>query len=326
MTAEDVGEDMCPVFVGYDNDSHGIGAVAADAKGATKPSVQWVKGKVDEAGCSGTPISLRSDQDESIMALKRAVAIYRPAEIIMLESPVRDSKANGAAERAVRSWAGQLRTIRHHVERTLKVSIPKDSAMISWLVSWAADVNSTGRTSHKWVTGHRCDQPATGFPKKIHFKFTIDKNHRHKIHTEWSTGCFVGTNWKTTEYLVATSEGIFSCATIRRLPDDEAYDPECIQLVKITYHDSVLEGARSTPVGVRFGDAHNKNANSDPTAAPMMPRRARLQPGDFQNFGYTVGCPGCDQFQIGGSTRRSRTEECRNRIEGELKNTDLGKD
>ena len=58
----------------------------------------------------------------------------------------------------------------------------------------------------------------------------------------------------------------------------------------------------------------------------MVPRRARLQPGDFQNVGYTVGCLGCDQFQIGGSTRRNHIEECRNRIEAELNNTDLGKD
>ena len=59
-------------------------------------------------------------------------------------------------------------------------------------------------------------------------------------------------NGKATQYCVATSEGIFSFATIRRLPDDEAYDPACIGLVKITYRDYVLEGARSTPVGVRF--------------------------------------------------------------------------
>ena len=135
MTAEDVGEDMCQVLVGYDNDSHGIWALAVDAKGATKPSSQWVKGKVDEAGYSGTPISLRSDHEGSAMALKRAVAIYRQAETVMLESPFLDSKANGAVERAVRSWAGQLRTIRHHVERRLKTSIPKDSAMMTWLVS-----------------------------------------------------------------------------------------------------------------------------------------------------------------------------------------------
>ena len=174
MTAEDVGEDMCPVLVGYVNDSHGIWALAVDAKEATKPSVQWVESKVDEAGCSGTPILLRLDQEESIMALKRAVAIYRQAEAVMLESPVRDSKANGVAERAARSWAGQPwagqhRTIRHHVERRLKTSIPKDSAMMTWLVSWAADVifrynvHSTGRTSHGWVTKPRCDQPVAGF-------------------------------------------------------------------------------------------------------------------------------------------------------------------
>ena len=88
MTAEDVREDMCPVPVGYDNDLHGIWALAVDAKGATRPAVQWVKGKIDEAGCSGTPITLRSDQEEAIMALKKAVAIYRKAETVMLECRV----------------------------------------------------------------------------------------------------------------------------------------------------------------------------------------------------------------------------------------------
>ena len=74
------------------------------------------------------------------MALKRAVAIHRQSETVMLESPVRGFKVNSAAERAVRSWAGQLSIIRHHVERRLKTSIPNDSAMMAWLVLWAADV------------------------------------------------------------------------------------------------------------------------------------------------------------------------------------------
>ena len=74
-TAEDVEEDMCPVLVGYDNDSYGIWALAVDAKGATKPKVQWVKGKADGSGCAGSPIALRSNQEEAIMALKRAVAM-----------------------------------------------------------------------------------------------------------------------------------------------------------------------------------------------------------------------------------------------------------
>ena len=177
------------------------------------------------------------------MVLERHVVVYQKVETVMLESPVRDSNASGTAERAVRSWAGQLRTIRHHVERRIKTSIPKDSALMSWLVSWAADVifrykvHSSGRASHEWIIGHRCDQPVVGFAENNMFKFTTDKNLRNMMNTEWCNGYFVGVNGKTTEYLVATSDGNFSCATIHRLPDEEAYDPECVQAVKITYRE-----------------------------------------------------------------------------------------
>ena len=104
-------------------------------------------------------------------------------------------------------------------------------------------IHSTGRTSHEWVTGHRCNQPVAGFAEKIHFKFTTDKNHRNKMNTEWSTGFFVGISGKQTEYLVATEEGIFSCATIRRLPDDEAYDPSCIQRSWVSQQQAALNAA-----------------------------------------------------------------------------------
>ena len=89
------------------------------------------------------------------------------------------------------------------------------------------------------------------------------------------------------------------------IADDEAYDPGCLELVMITDRDCVLECARSSPVGVRFRETHSKNAESDPMTAPMVPRRARLKPDDFQTFGYTVGCPGCDQLQFGGTIRRN---------------------
>ena len=79
-------------------------------------------------------------------------------------------------------------------------------------------------------------------------------------------------------------------------------------------------------MGVRFGETHVKNTETDPISNPMVPRRARLTPGDFQEFGYTVGCPGCDQLQIGGSLRRNHTDDCRDRIEAALSTTEHGKD
>ena len=74
------------------------------------------------------------------------------------------------------------------------------------------------------------------------------------------------------------------------------------------------------------GETNIKNTETDPMTAQMVPRRARLKPEDFDKFGYTVGCPGCDQLQIEGSARNNHNEVCRDRIEAELMNTESGKD
>ena len=69
---------------------------------------------------------------------------------------------------------------------------------------------------------------------------------------------------------------------------------------------------------------------STPTADPAMPQpipsRAKLNPGDFARHGYTVGCPGCEQLQLGSSIFRNHTEDCRERIESELANTSDGQE
>ena len=79
-------------------------------------------------------------------------------------------------------------------------------------------------------------------------------------------------------------------------------------MVTITYRECILEGARSTLVNVRFGNDPVRNIDTEPITAPVVPRRARLKPEDFQEFGYTVGCAGCDQLQIGGDVRRNHSE------------------
>ena len=176
---------MCPVVVGYDHKSRGIWALAVDGKGATESAVKWVDKKVNESGNRGTKVVIRSDQEESIVALKKAVAIKRCAETVLIESPVRDSQANGSAERAVRTWAAQVRTLRHHLEYRIRTKMSKDSALMTWLVSWAADVlyryriQSFGRTSYDYVTGHKGTQPKAIFGENIMSKFTVDKNRRN---------------------------------------------------------------------------------------------------------------------------------------------------
>ena len=122
----------------------------------------------------------------------------------------------------------------------------------------------------------------------------------------------MGINPGTTEYIIGKSDGVFSCATIRRLPDENAFDPTIIEDIKVRYQDYVMEGASSTPTTIR--PAPMSTPMPDPDAAPRVPRRARLRPEDFVKFGYTVGCPGCEQLQLKSSERRNHTEECRRRF------------
>ena len=56
--------------------------------------------------------------------------------------------------------------------------------------------------------GSQMQPPVAGLVEKDHFEFSTDKSHRQKMHTQWSTGFFVAIKGKTTEFLVATEEGI----------------------------------------------------------------------------------------------------------------------
>ena len=134
----------------------------------------------------------KSDQEESRIALKSAVAIKRQAPTVNIESPVRDSQANGNAERerAVRTWATQLRTTRHHMEFGMQSKIPIHSPLMTWLVSWAVEmicryrVQANGRTSYENVTGHKGPQTIAIFGEKVMFRFTPDKTNRKKMESD----------------------------------------------------------------------------------------------------------------------------------------------
>ena len=201
-----------PVLVGYDHQSKGIWAMVVDHKGPTPSTVQWLTDRIDKAGCKGVKIVLRSDQEESIKALKKAVAVKRQAETVMLESPVRDSRANGAAERAIRTWAAQVRTLRHQLEYKLQEKVDKDSALMTWLVSWAGEVicryriQTYGRTAYEYTTGHQGLQACAIFGERLMFQYTPDKVKRRKMESDWDYGYFMGIDSSTGEYIIVKNE------------------------------------------------------------------------------------------------------------------------
>ena len=76
--------------------------MTAEEKGVDENVVTWIVGKLEECGYTGTPITLKSDQEPAMVSLKRAIALRRRADTPLVESPVRESKSNGKIERAIR--------------------------------------------------------------------------------------------------------------------------------------------------------------------------------------------------------------------------------
>ena len=262
------------------------------------------------------------------MALLKSVAARRERETVMIHSPVKSSKSNGRMERSVRKWQDQLRTLKHFVESRIKCKIPPESALFSWLVTFAAEIISKfqvedyGKTSYEEITGHRFKHFVVGFAETVHFKLETEKSNRHKSDTDWNTGVFLGYVWNSTEYIVGTKEAIFKCRTIRRLPDEQAYDVKVLEVVTIPYVEYVSSGATSTHIGVRFTDQPDINIDTAPTPAKggnEGPRRTRLLQADFLKHGYTVECPGCQCIEEGLGDRRGHTVQCRERMEEAMK-------
>ena len=247
----------------------------------------------------------------------------------MIESPVRVSKANGQIERAIRTWQGQFRSLRVQLEDRLDCKIMKGSPIMSWLINYASDVlcrykiHDNGRTNYEMVTGHRFRQPTCGFAEKVHYKITTDKTHKSKMETDWGIGYYLSSNSRTLEHLIGTVHGIVKVDTFKRMPDDIAFDKACIDIISVGYREYVLKGAVSKTPLVRASDPLPRNV--DASAPQVYARRARINPADLKQFGYTVGCQGCEAVEIGGQ-RRGHNEECRSRIEKALEESEVGKD
>ena len=152
--------------------------------------VTWIVVKREEAGYAGVPVTIKSDQEPAMIALKQAIAVGRKVETIPIESPVRESTSNARIERAIRTWQVQFRTMRHHLESRIVEKLKKDSAIIEWLIVWVADllskykVHESGRATYEMNTQHIWKGKVIGLGEKVHFQFKIPANEKDTCSTE----------------------------------------------------------------------------------------------------------------------------------------------
>ena len=203
------------ILVTYDELKHAFWALQVERKGPAESVVKWCYDKLEDSGYGGTPVTIKSDQEESIVALRRSIAAKRIGETIPINSPVRCSKSNGRMERAIRTYQGQLRTLKIYFEDNVKKQLPSGCAMFSWLIAWTSEiinkfkVQEDGKTAYESITKHKCNHMVIGFGESVQWQMTPNKNVRDKVNGDFRDGIFLGVIWRTTEYLIGTPEGIF---------------------------------------------------------------------------------------------------------------------
>ena len=319
------------VLVVYDSELDGMWALLVRRKGPSPEVVSWILQKLEEAGRSGQEIALKIDQEESIMALKRSVAVRREAKTVPNESKVRVSKSNPHVERAIRKWRGQFRKLKIEFENSIGKHLPVEHHAVGWLVSWASDVvlkykeGDDGRTAYERMTGHMIKHKVVGFCESVLFQVAMDHSNRNKYDGEWLEGFFVGVVCRSSEYLVVKDGVVYKCPTIRRKAAETAFDKDCLSKLRAGFNAYVLKDAVTSRVHTYDGQGGGRVPHGDGGVRAYIPRGARLPEDDFDAHKYTQGCPGCSWLQDRIGPRRGHSKACRERIVKLLEETEDGK-
>ena len=121
-----------------------------------------------------------------------------------------------------------------------------------------------------------------------------------------------------------SGNGLFKCRTVRRVIRDEAFNQKWIDEAVTPIDEQVQKGARTSFEDVRVHRHVVEGHVPIPAATgrAFVPRRARLSQKDFDDFGYTENCRGCEFLLTGIGARQIHSDNCRLRIEAELITTD----
>jgi hypothetical protein len=149
-----------------------------------------------------------------------------------------------------------------------------------------------------------------------------------KINARWEYGIFVGIKRASGEVWVATPEGIMKARSVKRIPKEQRWGPDCLKWVKHAPwnrypgatdadgeipEDKLVEASGST--GPLLGGAAGRvmiNVRQPP------PREFYIRKEDGEKHGYTKGCSGCSSW-FRGLGRQPHSKACRDRFRELLK-------
>ena len=163
-----------PTLVMFDAESKSIFAYVVDKKGADDRVCRRVVTDLDNLGYK--EIVLKGDQEPALAGLMAVIKANWDGDAAMENSPVRESEGNGAVERAIQTWEGQVRTMKDALESRIGEEIGPDHVVMTWLAEYAATllrrclISSDGRTPYEKIKGRPSRRPMAEFGEKVWYR------------------------------------------------------------------------------------------------------------------------------------------------------------
>ena len=235
-----------------------------------------------------------------------------------------DKESNGLIENAVMLIRGIIRTIKCHIESRTQEPISDESLVTPWLVEHAGCILSrcqkgrNGKTPFERLHGKKPTQEFVPFGEKVLAR-RVNTEPMNRMNPRYQCGIWLGMRNNSAECFIGNAEGVFRAREIRRLEPQDRWDREAIR--------SVIGVPWRMTDGRWTIDA--PEVRVDPIPMPPSPfdgarvQRERITKQDIDEFGATIGCPGCNAIRD-NKRRQAHSDRCRRRIEERLRKTPHG--
>ena len=141
----------------------------------------------------------------------------------------------------------------------------------------------------------------------------------NRMNPRYQSGIWLGMRNNSAECFIGNAEGVFRAREIRRLEPRDRCDREAINnMIGVPWR---MTDGRWT--------VDRPEIQVDPIPMPSVPfdgarvPRERITKQDIDEFGATIGCPGCNSIRD-NKRRQEHSERCRRRIEESLRKTPHG--
>ena len=119
---------------------------------------------------------------------------------------------------------------------------------------------------------------------------------------------------RSDEALIGTKDGLVRANTVKRKPIEQAFDAK--EVLEINVGPS--SASRRTMLGSEDDDDVGQEViKMDKTEEAATAKRMRIVRSDFEEIGFTDGCPGCSAIQS-EMPAKNHSEQCRRRVETHL--------